>query len=176
MYSVKGKKENVMAEIWDVYDENANRTGRTMERGVPKAGDYMLCVHIYLYTPEKKFLVQKRAMSKESHPGEWDVTGGAVLSGEESIDGAIRETLEEVGIKLEKSELFLAGRLKRKKNFVDIYFARKNIDLSKCMLQKEEVDEVKLVGYDEMIELAFNSRKRDEEYIGVLKGAVEKIL
>ena len=24
------------------------------------------------------------------------------------------------------------------------------------MLQKEEVDEVKLVGYDEMIELAFN--------------------
>ncbi len=43
------------------------------------------------------------------------------------------------------------------------------------MLQKEEVDEVKLVGYDEMIELAFNSRRRDEEYIGIIKGAVEKI-
>ncbi len=79
-----------MAEIWDVYDENANRTGRVMERGVPRSGDYMLCVHIYLYTPDGKFLVQKRAMNKESHPGEWDVTGGAVLSGEESIDGAIR--------------------------------------------------------------------------------------
>ena len=164
-----------MAEIWDIYDENANRTGRIMERGEPRPGDYMLCVHIYLYTPERKFLVQKRAMSKETHPGEWDVTGGAVLSGEESIDGAIRETEEEVGIKLDKSELCLIGRIKRKKNFVDIYFVEKKFDISDCMLQKEEVDEVKLVGYDEMIELAFNSRRREEEYIGIIKGAVEKI-
>ena len=41
--------------------------------------------------------------------------------------------------------------------------------------QKEEVDEVKLVGYDEMLELALNSRRRDQEYIGILKGAFEKI-
>ena len=155
-----------MAEIWDIYDENAKRTGRTMERGEPKAGDYMLCVHIYLCTPDGKFLVQKRAMNKETHPGEWDVTGGAVLSGESSIDGAIRETEEEVGIKLDKSELFLVGRLKRKKNF----------DISDCLLQKEEVDEVKLVCYDEMIDLALNSRRRDKEYLGVLKDAFEKIL
>lgn len=165
-----------MAEIWDIYDENANRTGRTMERGEPKAGDYMLCVHIYLCTPDGKFLVQKRAMNKETHPGEWDVTGGAVLSGENSIDGAIRETEEEVGIKLDKSELLLVGRLKRKKNFVDIYFAKKNFDISDCLLQKEEVDEVKLVCYDEMIDLALNSRRRDKEYLGVLKDAFEKIL
>lgn len=165
-----------MAEIWDIYDENAKRTGRTMERGEPKAGDYMLCVHIYIYTPDGKFLVQKRAMNKETHPGEWDVTGGAVLSGEDSIDGAIRETEEEVGIKLNKSELILAGRLKRKKNFVDIYFVKKNFDVNDCLLQKEEVSEVKLVGYDEMIELALHSRRRDKEYLGVLKDAVEKIL
>lgn len=165
-----------MAEIWDIYDENANRTGRTMERGEPKAGDYMLCVHIYIYTPDGKFLVQKRAMNKETHPGEWDVTGGAVLSGEDSIDGAIRETEEEVGIKLNKSELILVRRLKRKKNFVDIYFVKKKVDVSDCLLQKEEVDEVKLVGYDEMLDLARNSRGRDKEYLGVLKDAVEKIL
>lgn len=167
--------EIAMAEIWDVYDENANRTGRVMERGVPRSGDYMLCVHIYLYTPDGRFLVQKRAMSKETHPGEWDVTGGAVLSGEESIDGAIRETQEEIGIKLDKSELFFAGRLKKKKNFTDIYFVKKNFDLKDCLIQKEEVEEIKLVGYDEMLELARNSRRRDQEYIGILKGAVEKI-
>ena len=63
----------------------------------------------------------------------------------------------------------------KEKNFVDIYFVEKKFDISDCMLQKEEVDEVKLVGYDEMIELAFNSRRRDEEYIGIIKGAVEKI-
>lgn len=165
-----------MAEIWDIYDENANRTGRTMKRGEPKAGEYMLCVHVYLYTPDGKFLVQKRAMNKESHPGEWDVTGGAVLSGEDSIDGAIRETEEEIGIKLDRSELLLVGRLKRKKNFVDIYFVEKKFDLSDCLLQKEEVDEIKLVGYDEMLDLAMNSRRRDDEYLGVLKDAFKKIL
>ena len=52
---------------------------------------------------------------------------------------------------------------------------KKNFDLNDCLLQKEEVEEVKLVGYDEMIELALNSRRRDQEYIGILKGAVKKI-
>ena len=83
-----------MAEIWDVYDEEGKKTGKTMSRGVPTHGEYMLCVHVYLHTPNGKFLVQKRSKSKESHPGVWDVTGGAVLCGEESFDGAKRETLE----------------------------------------------------------------------------------
>ncbi len=52
---------------------------------------------------------------------------------------------------------------------------KKNFDLNDCLLQKEEVEEVKLVGYDEMLELALNSRRRDQEYIGILKGAVKKI-
>ena len=33
--------EEIMTEIWDVYDENGKKTGRTMERGIPKDGDYM---------------------------------------------------------------------------------------------------------------------------------------
>lgn len=165
-----------MTEIWDIYDENAKRTGRTMERGVPDPGDYMLCVHIYLYTSDGRFLIQKRAMNKETHPGEWDVTGGAVLSGEESIDGAIRETEEEVGLKLDKSELCFVGRLKRKKNFVDVYFVKKNFDIRDCILQKDEVDEIKFVNPDEMIELAVNSRKRDKEYIDMLSRAVKNFL
>ena len=70
---------------------------------------------------------------------------------------------------------FFAGRLKKKKNFTDIYFVKKNFDLSDCLIQKEEVEEVKLVGYDEMLELALNSRRRDQEYISILKDAVEKI-
>ena len=164
-----------MAEIWDIYDENANRTGRIMERGEPRPGDYMLCVHIYLYTPDRKFLVQKRAMSKETHPGEWDVTGGAVLSGEESIDGAIRETEEEVGIKLDKSELCLVGRIKRKKNFVDIYFVEKKFDIKDCILQKEEVEAVRFVNEKELLYLQEHDRLRDADYMKVIAGAVGKL-
>ena len=67
--------EEDMTEIWDIYDRYGNRTGRTMKRGIPKEGDYMLCVHIYLLASDNRFLIQKRSENKESHPGEWDITG-----------------------------------------------------------------------------------------------------
>lgn len=86
-----------MTEIWDIYDRYGNRTGRTMKRGIPKEGDYMLCVHIYLLASDNRFLIQKRSENKESHPGEWDITGGAAISGESSVDAILRETEEEVG-------------------------------------------------------------------------------
>ena len=94
-----------MTEIWDVYDENGKKTGRTMERGIPKDGDYMLCVHMYLFNLSGEVLVQKRSKNKESHPGEWDITGGAALSGESGCDAVIRETFEEIGISLSEGEL-----------------------------------------------------------------------
>ncbi len=165
-----------MSEIWDIYDENANLTGRTMKRGIPKPGDYMLCVHIYLYRPDGMFLLQKRSMNKQSHPGEWDVTGGAVLSGEKSIEGAIRETYEEIGILLDESELFCTKRIKRKSNFVDIYFAKKQFEIADCVIQKEEVEEVRFVDGIELIHLAINSRHRDREYIDVISMQIDKIL
>ena len=118
--------EKRMEEIWDIYDGNEGKTGRVMKRGIPQEGDYMLCVHVYLHTPEGKFLMQKRSMSKQSHPGEWDVTGGAVLSGETSIEGAIRETKEEVGIVLTKENLTFVGKIKKNRSFVHIYFAKKH--------------------------------------------------
>ena len=57
--------EEIMTEIWDVYDENGKKTGRTMERGIPKDGDYMLCVHMYLFNLSGEVLVQKRSKNKE---------------------------------------------------------------------------------------------------------------
>jgi len=36
-----------MAELWDLYDEYGNKTGKLHERGTPlRAGEYHLVVHI----------------------------------------------------------------------------------------------------------------------------------
>lgn len=158
-----------MAEIWDVYDGNGVKTGRTMGRGVPVDGDYMLCVHVYLCTPEGLFLMQRRSENKQSHPGEWDVTGGAVLSGESSAQGAIRETKEEVGITLLESDLHFIGRIKKRRSFVDIFLARKDFTVEDCRIQKDEVAEVKLVQGEEVLRMEQEDRKREREYVEYLR-------
>lgn len=164
-----------MTEIWDVYNEKGEKTGKTMQRGIPQEGDYMLCVHVYLHTPDGKFLIQKRSANKESHPGEWDITVGAVLCGEESIEGAKRELLEEVGIDISDARIRYIGRVKKNRKFADIYFAEKEFCLSDCVLQKEEVDEVCLVGGRELLNMERCTRNQDMPYTALLKKAIESM-
>ena len=152
-------------EVWDIYDEEGQRTGDTMVRGIPAKGQYMLCVHVYLYTPDKLFLLQKRSKNKISHPGEWDVTCGAVLHNEESIEAAKRETLEEIGIDLSDSVLQYAGRIKKEKRFIDIY-----------LLQKEEVEDVCLVSAEQLLNTQETDRLREEHYMRLLKKAIQDVL
>ena len=164
-----------MSEIWDVYDECGKKTGRTMERGEPVPGEYMLCVHVYLHTPDRKFLVQKRSSTKESHPGVWDVTVGAVLCGEESFEGAKRETLEEIGIDISDARVRFIGRIKKRKSFADIYFVEKMFDIGDCILQKDEVEEVRFVDEKELLYLQKHDRLRDAAYMKVIREAVEQM-
>lgn len=165
-----------MAEILDIYDENGNRTGRTMERGEPADGDYMLCVHMYIYNSKKEFLIQQRSLNKSSYPGVWDITGGAVLSGEESRDAAKREVLEELGIDIRNADVSMVGRQKRDKNFVDIYFIEVEFDLDKCILQEEEVMAIKTVMVDEIFKMIKSARYRDEEYRSIVENEINKIM
>ena len=170
------KGEGMTTEVWDIYDEEGQRTGDTMVRGIPAKGQYMLCVHVYLYTPDKLFLLQKRSKNKISHPGEWDVTCGAVLHNEESIEAAKRETLEEIGIDLSDSVLQYAGRTKKEKRFIDIYFVQKDFSLDDCTLQKEEVEDVCLVSAEQLLNTQETDRLREEHYMRLLKKAIQDVL
>ena len=88
-------------EIWDLYDENKNLTGKTMIRGeVIPDNFYHLVVHIWIKNNDGKYLISQRSKSKKSYPLKWECQGGSVLLGESSIEAAIRETKEEVGIDL----------------------------------------------------------------------------
>lgn len=170
------KGEGMTTEVWDIYDEEGQRTGDTMVRGIPAKGQYMLCVHVYLYTPDKLFLLQKRSKNKISHPGEWDVTCGAVLHNEESIEAVKRETLEEIGIDLSDSVLQYAGRIKKEKRFIDIYFVQKDFSLDDCTLQKEEVEDVCLVSAEQLLNTQETDRLREEHYMRLLKKAIQDVL
>ena len=93
-------------ELWDIYDKNKNRTGRTMKRNdwCLKDDEYHLTVLGVVCREDGKFLITKRAMDKAWAPGWWEVSGGAAMAGEESIDAVRREVLEETGLDVTKGK------------------------------------------------------------------------
>ena len=92
-------------ELWDVYDKNRILTGRKIERG-SKLGkdDFHLVVHICIFNLKNEMLIQQRQPWKNGWPNMWDLTvGGSALAGETSTAAAERETLEEIGYKIDLS-------------------------------------------------------------------------
>lgn len=117
-------------EKWDLYTKYREKTGREHVRGreLPD-GLYHLVVHVWIKNSKGKYLISKRAADRPTYPLIWESTGGSVIKGEDSLEGAIREVKEEVGIDLEKESgklLFskIRGEIDGKKfnDIMDVWF------------------------------------------------------
>ena len=163
-------------ELWDILDVTGNKTGRTIVRGQPlKDGEYHLTVHIYIINNERGFLIQKRSLKKDLRPGQWDVTGGAVVSGEDSLTGVIREAYEELGITLKPEKFSYITRLYRKQCFVDVWAAFAAVSLDNVIMQDGEVDEVRFVKAEDVINIILDSGYRDDEYKEVMTNYIKTL-
>jgi isopentenyldiphosphate isomerase len=149
-------------ELWDVYDKYRQKTGRTHERGNPIGeGDYHLVVHVWIINDKGEFLIQKRQPWKKGWPNMWDSSAaGAAVLGDSSIEAAIRETKEELGIDLDISKLEPLLTVKFSRGFDDIWLIRQNIDINHLKLQYEEVADVKWASEEEIKQMV-----RDGEFI-----------
>ncbi len=132
-------------EIWDVYDQYRRKTGRTHQRGVPlPKGDYHLVVHIWIINQKGQYLIQKRQPWKEGWPGAWDCSAaGSATQGDDSIQAALRETQEEIGLILEPKMLEKLFSINFRSGFDDVYLVRQDLEETKLKLQYEEVAEVR---------------------------------
>lgn len=111
-------------EICDVLDEFGNPTGRTFARGTTlTTGEYFMVVQVWIQNELRAYLIQKRASHLTSDPDIWATTVGHVQTGEDSIAGAIREVIEEMGIELNPSHLRKFNRLKTTHRIEDIWLA-----------------------------------------------------
>ena len=98
MILYEGKREDMAVEIWDLYDENRNLTGKTVERGGRREkGYYHLVVDLFFLNGKGETLLQLRAKEKKNHPDCWGAVGGAALQGEDGRAACIRECREEMG-------------------------------------------------------------------------------
>ena len=111
-------------ELCDIVDELGNRTGQVVTRGTKLAMDeFYLVVHVWIKDENANHLIQQRALHLESGAGIWATTVGYVLAGEESLNGAIREVREELGIQLLPSQLRLFNRHTMENRVEDIWLA-----------------------------------------------------
>ncbi len=149
-------------ELWDIYDRNKQRTGRTMKRNDwhMKDGEYHLTVLGVIMRPDGKFLITRRVMTKAWAPGWWEVSGGAALAGEDSKDAVVREVKEETGLDVSDCEggyLFTYQRENPEEGdnyFVDVYRFVLDFDESDVRLQAAEAAGYMLADRTQIEELA----------------------
>lgn len=101
-------------DILDIFDKDENSLHKTATYDeVRNNGLWTRGVHIILYTPSKKIVMQKRSDTLDYHPSEIEVSvGGGVKAGETTEQAIIREVREETGIILDASDLKFIGKKK----------------------------------------------------------------
>ena len=146
-------------EKHELVDINGNKTGKILTHieardlnNVPD-GYFISVVGVVIVNDKNEILMQKRSRIKRANPNKWGICGGKVDLEEMPIDAGVRETLEEIGINLNKENLrFLSMDTEGKLHFT-VYYIRRNVDIRECRLQKEEVEEVKYFKIDEIKDL-----------------------
>jgi len=105
--------------------------------------------------------VQLRSLKKPTRPGKWDISvAGHVSAGQTSKEAAIREIQEEIGVSIDPIDLEFLFLIRTEKDgsksglinreFQDVYLVKKDLDISKLVLQESEVQQVRYIGIDEL--------------------------
>lgn len=157
-----GNSDRIMEQI-DVLDENGEKTGEVASReDVHRLGLWHKCVHIWIVNGKREVLLQKRCAQKLTNPNKWTTaTSGHLSAGDSSIEGAMRELSEEIGLRIQEDELKYLFSTKEsgvnnneerqiiENEITDVYLLQKDIDIQDLNLQEEEVSEVKWFSYEE---------------------------
>ena len=148
-------------ELLDIVDENGIPTGEVMER--EKVHDLNLLhweVAVYIINNKGQTLLQKRSPLKRFDPNKWGLCAGHVESGETLDEAVLRESSEELGLKLNINDLNVLDEkeIRIRENNSHIrkdYYVICNEENFK--IQKEEISEVRWFDIDEVINMIKNN-------------------
>jgi len=86
-------------EIFDIVDEDDQVVGQAPRSRVHAGWMRHRAIHVLVSDPAGRVYLQKRALTKDNHPGVWDSScSGHVGQGETYDAAAVRELAEELGI------------------------------------------------------------------------------
>ncbi len=172
-----------MEELIDVLDENGNKTGEIVTRTqIHKEGLWHKIVVIAIIDKEGRLLMQQRAKDKTKNSLKWDVSSaGHVSSNQTSIESAIRETQEELGIEVNEKELqyilTYKDNVKIDEDYIDnqiydCYIVKKEkIDIKNIKIQESELEQVKLCNLQQFKNIIENEdvMNREKLYKEIIK-------
>lgn len=153
-------------EIWDVYDKAGKLTGRSHIRGNKmKPGEFHLVVHVWIVNKSGEFLIQKRSLQKEGYPGMWHASAaGSAVKGDNSLEAAIRETKEEIGVDISKSSPVMIHSFTKRPCIYDVWLVKMDVPENEIVLQTEEVSDSKWARREEIEKMIKEERFIDFGY------------
>jgi len=137
-------------EIWDLYDEERRIIGEHVRGTELPENGFHLVVHVWIKNSDGKYLMTQRSRNKATFPLMWECVGGSVIKGENSIQSAVREVKEEVGLELApedgqllmtKTRRMIGG--KRYNDIVDVWLFRHDGDVSLDDATTDEVEQIR---------------------------------
>ncbi len=161
-----------MEELIDVLNEDGTKTGEVVtRREVHEKGLWHRIVVIAILDKEGHLLMQQRSKHVKTNPEKWDISA----AGQTSIEAAIREVKEEVGLKIEQEELMYITTYSeptRKQGEIidnqlyDFYVVIKpKIDMENVKMQENEVENVKLCNLEEVKDKLENKMVVEREVV-----------
>ena len=144
-------------ELIDVLRPDGTFAGvQKSKAAVHRDGDWHRAAHVWIMKPDGRLLLQRRSRTKENHPGLWDVSAaGHVMAGESVMECAVRETYEELGLRIHIDELQHVGTLTElhtlnggayvDKELHEIFVVICDIDLTSLTFHDGEVEDAKFV-------------------------------
>lgn len=174
-------------EHLDVTDESGNLTGiKKPHFDVHRSGEWHRTAHVWIINSKKEFLLQKRSKKKMNFPDLWDISAaGHVSAGSNTIETAIKETEEELGIKIAPEDLTHIFSINERATFTargetffdngiqDIFLVIRDLDPERLNLKKDEVESVKWLSYRELRDAY---EKNDPSFVPRAKGYIENLI
>ena len=161
MKNISEKKELV-----DIFDENNNYLGYSLERRVAHEKKlWHRHVSAWIMNYNGKVLLQQRALEKKKNPGKWAKTGGHVDASETCEEAIRREVYEEIGLKVDSDEIEnieIFKSLNPEEHYFSYgYIFYTNLTEDEFKLQKEEVNQVRYYSIEEIEEIR---RQNNNDY------------
>ncbi len=147
-------------EIWDLYDIDRNVIGEHIRGNKLQENSYHLVVHVWIKNSQGKYLMSQRAKSRPTFPLMWECVGGSVLKGESSLQGALRETAEEVGVELnaQNGKLLFSDIRKQKNDIVDVWLFIYDGNVSLKNATTDEVTQTLWLDRNDIMSLKYENK------------------
>ena len=156
-------------EFWNLYDYKGNKKNKIAIRGTKlNDDDFHLVVNAWIINDKGEFLITQRTKTK-THALMWECTGGSAMIGENSLQAAIREVKEELGIDILENDAIFIGETRRYfkscPDILHVWLFKSNVELKDIKIQEEEVNDVMWASSSKIANLLKNHKFEANSFI-----------